>query len=143
LGGNGSSQLNILRGVLFPSTVKPVRTECQTAKQLTINAITEPFPTQKAALEFFQALKDKREIGTPLVDTDAVYVNAVYEQYCSVTNWPIPDEIVAFSVDNKAEEISPGEFRTQKCFWYRLRDGTKLDFSIIKAIQKNSRARTP
>ena len=43
-------------------------------------------------------MKDKCEIGTPLVDTDAVYAKAVYEQYCSVTNWPIPDKIVAFSV---------------------------------------------
>jgi len=88
-------------------------------------------------------LKDKCEIGTPLVDTNAVYVKAVYEQYCSVTNWPILDEIVAFSVDYKAEEISLGKFRTQKCFWYHLRDGTKVDFSIIKAIQKISRAQNP
>ncbi|NUB44524.1 DUF3223 domain-containing protein [Fertoebacter nigrum] len=110
------------------------------AKPVRIDSIDEPFPTQKAALDHFERIKDRYPAGAQLQGVDKTQVKAVYEQYCAVTNWAVPPSISAYSVDNKAEEISPGQFRTQKCFWYHLPDGTKEDFSIIKAIQKISRA---
>ena len=110
------------------------------AKPVMINSIAQPFTTQKAALEYFHAMKEKYEDGVLLSGSDAVEIAALYEQYCLVTNWQMPLGITGFSVDKKAEEVSPGIYRTQKCFWYHLADGSKNDFSAIKAVQKISRA---
>ena len=110
------------------------------AKPVTINSIAQPFPTQKAALDHFDAIKERNANGALLSGVDAVQVGALYEQYCLVTNWQMPTNITGFSVDNKAEEVSPGEYHTQRCFWYHLGDGAKHDFSAIKAVQKISRA---
>ena len=109
------------------------------AKAVKITTRVAPFPTQKAALVFFDSIKDKYAAGEHLDDTDTQHVRAIFEEYCRVTKWPIPPNIQGFMVDNKAEEISPGEFRTHKCFWYQLSDKTRSEFSMIKAIQSISR----
>ncbi len=113
------------------------------AKPVKIDAINEPFTTQKAAKQFFHDLKERYAAGDHLSGNDEAQVRVAYEQYCRVTDWALPAGITGFSVDNKTEEVSPGVFRTQKCLWYHLPDGTKVDFSIIKAIEKISRAQNP
>ena len=76
------------------------------AKQVKIVGMQKVFPTQRAALEHFEQIKQRSKLKELLVGDDAADIKAAYEHYCIVTNWPLPTGITGFSVDNKQEEIS-------------------------------------
>jgi hypothetical protein len=112
-------------------------------KPVKISSLDEPFATQTAALDFFDKIREAAAIGAILTGDTAKHVAAAYEAYCAATNWPVPNHIVGYLVDWKAEEVAPGEYRNQRCFWYVQDDGARGEFSMKKAVQAISREQNP
>lgn len=104
------------------------------SKKIKIPSLAQPFPTKKAALDFFEQIKNSYDLDETISEVDFGHVNGVFEEYCRLTKHPVPSGIIAYMIKNKVQDVGGGRFSTWPCYWHRTSDGSEEDFSIKKAI---------
>ena len=88
------------------------------------------FSKVEDAMDYFRQILNGGEVGSYLEGDDYIAVDALFRDYCAVTNWQMPGDPEQYFRDwNKAKN------RTTKCFYVEYQDGKRDDFSYIEAVR--------
>jgi hypothetical protein len=89
------------------------------------------FTSISAGKVHFESILKSTAIETDVAANEFNELKALYEQYCTKTNWPLNSPPTAFY---PTYERGPGY--TTRCFGIRFQDGSTGRFSLDKALSE-------
>ena len=87
------------------------------------------FESLSSGKNHFEKILKETALGAHVATQEFNEINALYEAYCTKTNWPIGSPPAAFFPIN---ERGPGY--TTRCFGVEFKDGSTNRFSLDKAL---------
>lgn len=87
------------------------------------------FATIGSAKEYFAGILASVDLGIDFDGKDLSEIEAAYQAYCEATGWRLPSQPQSFYPVN-----SRGPGYTTRCFGVTYKDGSKSEFSMLKAL---------
>ena len=87
------------------------------------------FESLTAGKAHFEKILKDTALGTHVTAQEFREINALYEEYCRKTNWPLSSSAAAFYPTHEH-----GKGYTTRCFGVEFKDGSKNRFSLDKAL---------